>query len=56
MRSELVDFAARIDTRVCLGDAGTVEEAGLAGVAGPRVQRHDSIIVLEFGLKRVLLS
>ena len=49
MRIELVDFAARIDTRVCLGDAGTVEEAGFAGVAGPRVQRHDSIIVLELG-------
>ena len=47
MRIELVDFAARSDTRVCLGDAGTVEEAGLASIAGPRVQRHSSIIVLE---------
>ena len=50
MRTELVDFAARVDARVRFGDPRAVEEARLALIARASVNRHDPIIAL--GLTR----
>ena len=39
---QLVDLAVRVDARIGLADATVVEERGLAGVAGARVDLHVS--------------